>query len=123
MPLLDVTDVLTDIDFVDTSLVCQRITSAVNESGLAVQTPVTKSFSGVVTSDSGELLNRIAVGEYARGSISVITKFRLRDAGPGYTADIVAWNGRTYTVTTVNDYSTYGAGFIEAICELIPLAG
>ena len=123
MPLLDVTDVLLDPDFVDRTLVCNRIATSVNENGIAVSSLVATPFSGVVTSGGGELVNRISIGEYGSDSITVITKFRLRSSGTGITADIVAWSGSTFTVTAVNDYATYGPGFIEATCELIPLAG
>lgn len=123
-PFLDVSDTLLDPDFCDTSLQCLRSSVSANTQGIGVKTsPQTIGFGGVVTSDRGELLERVAVGEYASGSILVITRFVLRDAGPNATADIVVWNGKQYTVTKVYPYSTYGRGFIEAICELVPLAG
>jgi len=123
MPFLDVSDVLTDPDFCDNTLVCERNAIITNSSGRGVTNTEFTRFSGVVTSDKGELLQRGAVGEHATDNISVITRFKLRDAGAGATADIVQWNGKRYTVTKVNDYSTYGIGFTENICELIPLAG
>ena len=123
MPFLDCSDVLLDPDFCDRTLVCQRNSLSTDNSGLGVVTAVLLPFSGVVTSDKGELLQRGAIGEHASGAISVITRFGLQDAGPNVTADIVQWNRKQYTVTKINDYSTYGIGFIEAVCELIPLAG
>jgi galactose-6-phosphate isomerase len=123
MPFLDVSDVLLDPDFCDTSLICQRNVLITDSDGRGNIVPHTFPFAAVVTSDRGERLQRGVIGEHASTTIIVITRFGLRDAGSGYTADIVQWNGKRYTVTKTNDYSTYGIGFIESICEMIPLAG
>ena len=121
-PLLDVADVLQDPDFFDT-LTCTRNSESVSEQGLSQIGTRTVPFYGVVTSDEGELLTRLAAGEYARGSILVVTRTVLKDAGSGQTADIVTWNGLQYTVRKINPYTRYGPGFVEAICDLLPLAG
>ena len=123
MPLLDVSDVLLDPDFCDTTLQCERYTASVDSNGRGTKTQTLVGFAGVITSDRGERLVRNAVGEHATDTISIITRFKLRDAGTGVTADIVRWNGNRYTVVSVNDYSTYGRGFVETICEMIPLSG
>lgn len=122
MPLLDPSDVLLDPDFWDT-LICTRSTQTVDETGVASVAQTTKTFRGVVTSDRGLIMERMAAGEYVVGSISVVSRFLLRDNGAGVTADIVTWNNKQYTVVRVNDYSRYGLGFTQAICELLPLAG
>lgn len=123
MPRLDVSDVLLDPDFCDSTLQCERYTATVDANGRGTKTQTLIGFAGVVTSDRGERLVRTAVGEHATDTISVITRFKLRDAGAGATADIVRWNSVRFTVISVNDYSTYGRGFVEAVCEMIPLAG
>jgi|SRR6185369_5677611 len=123
MPRLDVSDVLTDSNFCDATLRCERYNISINPQGRSVTVQTLLGFAGVITSDSGERLNRGIIGEHATDTITVITRFRLRDAGSGATADIVQWNGNRYTVVSVNDYSTYGVGFTENICEMVPLAG
>lgn len=123
MPFLDVTDILFDPDFCETNLYCVRTAVAVDSGGLGQPTQTTTRFSGVVTSVGGQNLSRNDVGEHADGSILICTKFKLRVAGAGYTADQVTWNGAQYTVTKINDYSRYGRGVTEATCELKPLAG
>lgn len=123
MPFLDTSDVLCDPDFCDTTLMCARSVVNANEQGVGTAVTRTFGFSGVVTSDSGDVLKRVPAGEYVVGSILICTRTKLIEAAKGYTADIVSWNGNDYTVATVNDYSTYGVGFVEAICELIPLSG
>jgi len=123
MPLLDVSEVLLDPDFCDNTLVCERNAITTDNSGRGVVKTEFTRFSGVVTSDKGELLQRGAVGEHATDNILVITRFKLRDAGIAATADVVKWNGLRYTVSKLNAYSTYGVGFVEATCEMIPLSG
>lgn len=122
MALLDVTGVLLDPAFAD-RLVCERNKQVVGDDGIAVNTAQTLKFSGVVTSDNGDILERIATGERIKGSITVHTRFILNDGSAGYTADVVQWRGRRYTVSSVNDYSHFGRGFIAASCDLIPLSG
>jgi hypothetical protein len=123
MARLDVTDILTDPDFMDAGLVCERSLQVVGNNGVAVNTTKTTKFIGVVTSDSGDILERMPGVERIKGSISIHTKFLLNDGAPGQTADVVRWRGRRYTVSNVNDYSHFGRGFIVANCDLITLAG
>lgn len=122
-PQLDVSDVLTDPDFCDSTLKCLRNSETVSEQGLTQISSATFPFSGVVTSERGDELTRGAEAERIGGTILVITRFRLRAAGAGNAADIVQWNDRQFTVVRVNDYSSYGAGFREVTCELVPLTG
>lgn len=122
MPLLDVSSVLDNPMFRD-DLVCTRNTQTVGENGRAVNKPCNTSFCGVVTSDTGDLLARLAEGSYIKGSIVVHSRFVLIDGLNGKDADIVTWQGRQYTVSSVNDYSTYGRGFVAATCEPLKLSG
>ncbi|MFJ4349463.1 hypothetical protein ACIPZ5_01030 [Pseudomonas sp. NPDC089428] len=124
MALLDVTEVLLDPDFMDMGLVCKRSTQTVGDNGRATNAQSSMPFAGVVTSDKGDILERIAGGERKKGSITIHTLFRLT-AGDGedIIADVVTWQGRDYTVANVNDYSHFGRGFVAASCDLLPLAG
>ncbi len=122
MPLLDVTEVLTDPDFVD-SLVCSREAQTVGSDGVAVNTNTDSTFYGVVTAASGNNLVRTPEGAYTKGDIIIVTQFALRTGATGGAADEITWAGKRYTVTQVNDYSRYGAGFIWAVADIIPLAG
>jgi hypothetical protein len=123
MPFLDVTEILTDPEFQD-SLVCHRIVQTVGANGLATSVTTDTNFSGVVTSDRGDIMERIAGGERVSGSITIHTRFSLEDgAGSTRSADEVTWNGRLYIINNVNDYLRFGRGFIAATAELKPLAG
>ncbi|WP_186124219.1 hypothetical protein [Burkholderia gladioli] len=125
MALLDVTDVLLDPDFMDTGLICNRMTQTVDQGGRATNTITPIPFAAVVTSDSGDILHRNADGSRIIGSITLHTPFRLRDGGPDQTADAdeIVWSDAPYTVVNVNDYSHYGHGFVCAKCDLKPLTG
>jgi len=122
MALLDVTDVLSDPDFAN-SLTCERITQTIGEDGIAVNSAQLFPFKGVVTNNLGDILDRAAIGEHIKGNISVYTRFALQDGKDGYTADIVRWRNRRFTVANVSDYSHFGRGFVAASCDLIPLSG
>ncbi|PIK75263.1 hypothetical protein [Pseudomonas sp. 382] len=124
MALLDVTEVLLDPDFMDMGLVCKRSTQTVGDNGRATNAQSSTTFAGVVTSDKGDILERIAGGERKKGSITIHTMFRLT-AGDGdeIIADVVTWQGRDYTVANVNNYSHFGRGFVAASCDLLPLSG
>lgn len=123
MPRLDVSDVLLDPEFVDTSLVCIRNSQTVGDDGIAVDTQTSIPFFGVVTNDTGDILIRQAQGEHITGSITIHTRFRLSDGSTSFSADEVAWQGATYTVSNVANWSTYGRGFVAATCDLKPLSG
>lgn len=123
MPLLDVTEVLFDPDFADT-LVCIRQTQTVDDDGIATNVTQSMPFIGVVTADRGKELARLAAGSHVSGSILVHTAFRLTNGGPaGRDSDHIVWNGDEYIVKSIDDYSTYGMGFLCASCDLLPLSG
>lgn len=122
MPLLDVSEILTDPDFCQ-RLACFRSKQLVGSDGLAINMPVRIPFTGVVTQVSGAQLERNAVGELITGTILVCTRFRLVDGKIGITADQVQFGPRRYVVINVFNYSQYGRGLVEAVCDLLPLQG
>jgi len=124
MPLIDMTDALTDPDFMDTFTVARQ-SQTINSSGFAVNTPTaTPPLYGVVTSDRGKRLQRGTDAERIAQTITIITTFELSaGAGTGQTADVVNWNGQQYTVTHIDDYSRFGQGFIQDTCELQSVNG
>ncbi|CAJ0701584.1 hypothetical protein LMG19089_02875 [Ralstonia edaphis] len=123
MPFLDVTDVLLDPDFLDTTLSVTRNAQTIGNDGIAVDTPTTTGFFGVVTSLNGSVLQRVAEGAHIEDTITIHTPFKLIDGQAGYDADVVNWQGLQWTVTNVNDYSTYGRGFVAATCTMKQLSG
>ena len=129
MPFLDVTDVLLDPDFADYSLVCHRQIQTTDEDNFPTNTSQAIPFSGVVTVDRSLEARRMAAGQNISGAILVVTQFRLTQGQPAgadtprLDADIVTYNGRNYRVTFVDPYTSYGAGFVQAHCELVEFDG
>ncbi len=125
MAQLDVTEVLSDPDFADDTLVCERASVTTDTLGRDSATLTLLPFTGVVTSDAGALLKRMAMGERIEDSITIHTTFLLTagDATRQLTADTVRWKGKRWTVSAVNDYSHFGAGFVGVTCDLIPVGG
>ena len=118
MPLLDVSNILGDPDFVDTFTVTQY-TQTISSGGMASNTAnVIHSVGGVVYPNDNIDLIKMPDGEVLNGSITIVTRFRLTNGAGNRDADVVTWNGRTYQVKAVSDWSRYGAGFIEAVCQL-----
>ena len=129
MPLLDMSDVLLDPDFLDTSLVCHRQIQTVDDDNFPTNTAEDFPFSGVVTVDRSLEAKRMAAGQNINGAILIVTQFRLTqgqpetDTAPRLDADIVTYSGRDYRVTFVDPYTRYGAGFVQAHCELLDFDG
>ena len=129
MPLLDVSDVLMDPDFLDTSLICHRQIQTVDVDNFPTNTPQDIPFSGVVTVDRSLEAKRMAAGQNINGAILIVTQFRLTqgqpetNSAPRLDADIVTYSGRDYRVTFVDPYTRYGAGFVQAHCELLDFDG
>jgi hypothetical protein len=123
MPFLDVSDVLLDPLFMDMTLTVTRNAQTVGNDGIGVVTQTTTPFYGVVMSLNGSVLTRAAEGEHISDTITIHSQFKLIDGQSGYDADIVNWQGLQWTVTNVNDWSTYGRGFVQATCTLRQLSG
>lgn len=129
MPFLDVTEVLLDPDFCDYTLVCTRKTQSVDADGFATNTDQNFPFNGVVTVDRSLEAKRMAAGQNISGAILVVTQFRLTQGqsssagAPALDADVVTYNGCQYRVTFVDPYTSYGAGFVQAHCELVDFNG
>lgn len=123
MPLLDVSSVLSDPQFVTRGLKCLRNAQTVGDDGIAVNKPTTFTFSGVVTNNTGDKLVREPEGSRIEGDITIHSRFRLIAGKDGQDADKIVYKGDTYVVTTVNDWSDYGRGFVCAQADLLPLSG
>lgn len=123
MPLLDMSDVLSDPDFLDNTLVLTRQTQVDTGHGRVRNESATMPFSGVVSMDAGSIARRVPEGQYVTGSILVYTVTRLRLKGDDVDADLVDWHGTRYRVEHLGDYTGYGAGFVWAVCEPLKPAG
>ena len=120
MPLLDVSDVLADPDFATVFDVLRNATAT--SQGKTVLTPTTFSnIIGVVTPATSNELQRMPDTERMAGSITIRTVFRLTSGDAENTADIITWRGRQYTVESLQDWSEFGAGYVEALASALSL--
>ncbi|OKP02608.1 head-tail adaptor [Xenorhabdus eapokensis] len=123
MPLLDVTDVLFDPDFCDTSLTYRRRQVGVDADGFPKTIDIVSQFAGVVTVDRSVEAQIRMSGQTVTGNILIITTERLIAGETGHAGDIVTYQNREYLVKSVDPYTAYGAGFAQAHCELLPFDG
>lgn len=115
MPLLDVTDILHDPDFMDLITVRRRADSVDAYGRSSLTSTDTENVGAVITMATGDDLRRFDVGQVQGRAILVITEFRLHSAKEGNQPDQVLWDGGIYTVYDLQQYNRYGAGFVEAI--------
>jgi hypothetical protein len=124
MPLLDVSDVLTDPDIAGERLEVVRRFETVNGFGESVVTTKRYAVRGSVTPVGDNSLIREEAYQAEAQTILVVTAFLLRGpsknpAGQSFQPDVILWLGDSYVVRVLNDYSRYGAGMVEAECSSI----
>jgi galactose-6-phosphate isomerase len=118
MAELDVSELMTDPDFVSSFTVI-RAGQTIDEHGraqVAAQAP--KKILGAVFPISARTMNMMPDYVNVNGSIEIYTKFRLEGPSTTTQADTVIWQGNTYLVANVQSYSHFGAGHIRAVCQL-----
>lgn len=123
MPNLDVSDVLSDPDFVSRGIECKRTSVIVGDNGRPQTTVKTSKFNGVVTSNDGYKLDRSPDGTMIKGAINIHTRFVLTEGDVSHQADEINWQGRDYIVFQIKPNLQYGRGFVKAICILKPISG
>lgn len=120
---IDVTELLTDPDFVTSNLVAISRAQAVSDAGRTENTETRTTFSGVVFPGTGNMMLRTPDGERVTGDISIVTRHLTDGIGQGRTADMVEYAGGRYIVKNTFDYSNWGRGFVMAVCDMLPVGG
>ncbi len=122
MASLDVSDAF-DGSFLDPLTIDRQLQVVDNFGGVSVtlQRVSPAPYGVIVPKDSvigGNFVLREADMEYRGAALVVFTQFRLRsaskDSANPYLPDIVYFNGDPYLVGLINDFSIWGAGFIQA---------
>lgn len=119
-PLQDVSDVLDDPDFQDTTLRLRPIAVTVGSNGLADGTSGGLSFSGVVIPDGGTDLIQTGEGDEVQGDITIYTRRPLTTGDAERGADTVLWDGAPYVVINAQPWR-YGSGYFRVVCKLATL--
>lgn len=124
MPLLDVSDLLSDPDLCEPLTIIRR-EQKINDLGRAVllQTTISPAPYGSIqskdTAIGGNQLERQPEGQYRAAAFDVYTQFALRGpavdgCGQDWQPDVIMFNGDPYVVTLINDYTHFGAGYVHA---------
>jgi len=119
MPTLDVGDAF-DASFMDDVTVIRHHTS-INDKGRRTDNAVGFSIKAVVTASTPADLQMLPDIEYMNKAISVCApsdqfsdKAPLQGPSEFTAADELLWHGSSYVVMSIQDYSGYGRGFIQA---------
>lgn len=115
---LDVSEVLTSPEFLDTFMLTRQTNLHVG-GGRFTNHKETQPARGVITQVDGLNVQVTENGKIIHGSIRIHTSERLTVGFSIRDNDIVIYSGRKYIVKSISDYSRYGLGFVEAYCELI----
>lgn len=118
MPLLDVTEILSDPDFADTITVTRAVETTDGHGRAQTTTQAFPNIVAVVTAGQGDVLKYFPEMANISGAVLIHTTFRLTSTSETTQADTVTWQGRDYQITDLNDWSTFGAGFIMAVGTL-----
>jgi galactose-6-phosphate isomerase len=123
MPSIDLSAALSNPSFQDTFSVTRRVQTVNNFGETSTASTVTPNVAGVVwpsQPNERRLLPDLTVTDQ---TITIITSFALygeaQASGTEYSPDIVTWHGDSFLVRNVEDWSGYGAGFVQAICSSI----
>lgn len=126
MPAIDMSDAgFEDPEWVDYFAVVRRKETVSEATGRSVLAEVWfPRVFGNVNQASPNDLERLGDFQYQGGAISIVCKFKLYDEASnlvdgvvqGYQPDLILWAGSYYIVKTLENYSRYGPGFVQAIC-------
>jgi galactose-6-phosphate isomerase len=122
MPLLDVTEVINEPLFTDPAIWLQRDV-VIGQDGIAVITETASPIQVIPTAGDGSTRERDKDGAIVHHRQRFYTTAPLNAGTAGRDSDRVIWRGRTYLVDSVGDWSVWGAGFVSAACQLVPLDG
>lgn len=117
MPLLDVSDIVTDPDFADRFSVIRRKETVDDMGRASIGEQVFKKVLGVVTMGSPNDLERKDDYQNFTRSITVVTRFAVQGAVTGYQPDIIEWRGTRHLVKVCQPYPQFGRGFYQVECS------
>lgn len=131
MSLIDFTDLFFDPDIAGQSFCVIRRQQTINAHGEGVDTETRFYPVGQISPTGDNSLVREDAFQAQMDTIMVLTTFRLRAvarevSNPGnlpvqpvpvtYQPDIVLFNGSHYVVQTLNEFTQFGGGFVQAEC-------
>jgi hypothetical protein len=123
MATLDVSQVPICAEFGDTFQVQQR-TDQLSQTGRSTagqiwSGPGPITCIGTIYPTGENSLVRQEDQQHGLKTLTIVTPYRLRTTAPGCQADVVYYRGNMFIVKEVNDYTPFGAGFVEAVCSSV----
>lgn len=115
MANVDVTNLLSDPDFVDDICVITRVPK-LNSLGENKITETPLNTIGSVQPASGKALNRLPEALRLENMSSFWFKGQIVASDPGKYPSILVFKGRRYQVKNVFDWSNFGQGYTEGLC-------
>lgn len=115
MAQIDVTELLTDPDFIDDCSLIHRVPT-VNTFGRNTLSETTVTTVGSVQPASGKTLQRLPDALRVADVSSFWIKGTIVADGTSQYPDIVSFRGKRYQVQTVLDYTNWGEGWCEGTC-------
>lgn len=118
MAELDVSELMTDPDFVDVLVVYRRL-ARTNIHGRIdkEEIKIVPNPIGSIQPGANPDMIRGTDVSMADDLITIFTNFRLQGITTRTIPDIVVYNGARYVVKLVNDWSAWGAGWVMAIAS------
>jgi galactose-6-phosphate isomerase len=115
MARIDVTELLTDPDFVGPIQQIKR-KDLVDNFGVLQLTEVCVNTVGSVQPISGREINRLPESLRVADMMTFYIKGVITASAPGKYSDILVSNGKRYQILSVNDWSAWGAGWCKGAC-------
>lgn len=115
MAQLDVTELMTDPDFVDEMIHLGRV-SRINSYGENNISEFETRTVGSVQPTDGPALLRVPEAERVANLMTFWIQGTIIASAPGKYTDILIFKGKRYQVKNVFDWSTWGAGWSEGLC-------
>ena len=115
MAEIDVTELMSDPDFVDPIQVITR-TPAINFLGENILTEKVLNTVGSVQPASGRTISRIPEALRVANVSSFWFKGEIIASAPGKYSSILVFRGKRYQVQVVFDWSNFGEGYSEGTC-------
>ena len=117
MAQLDVTELMTDPDFVDPMTLITR-TASTNLHGENIVSDCPVETFGCVQPANSEVINRLPDELRVANIKSFWLKGTIIASAPGKYASSILYKGQRYEVQHVFDWSNFGQGYCEGVCTV-----
>lgn len=115
MSRIDVTELLTDPDFVDQMQVISRVPQ-INSLGENSLVETTKDTVGSIQPSSGKEVQRLPEALRISNVMTFWFKGEIVTSEPGKYTDVLVFKGKRFQVLMVYDWTQWGAGWSEGVC-------